>query len=106
MFPPNCEQTYGAVVGVSAWPMAHPNPLFPPKCCRIFGGSIGVNAVAAALTGLAILLITGRRGGLAQFCRLTVFGCTNLPLLAGLGIPGAGLGTISVAVGHVASWGV
>ncbi len=26
---------------------------------RIFGGSIGVNAVAAALTGLAILLITG-----------------------------------------------
>lgn len=25
----------------------------------IFGGAIGVNAVAAALTGLAILLITG-----------------------------------------------
>lgn len=26
----------------------------------IFGGSIGVNAVAAALTGLSILLITGK----------------------------------------------
>lgn len=28
-------------------------------CRRIFGGAVGVNAVAAALTGLAILLITG-----------------------------------------------
>ena len=40
----------------------------PPKCCRIFGGSIGVNAVAAALTGLTILLVTGGRGARDVVC--------------------------------------